>query len=269
MKRRIDYFNYSKPLLFLLMIPLAWLALAKAKQMENGLTIYLTNIGAIFIALFVLLIARWWLESKERGALFKIGVLDLMGDMAIFVICYTATFTTSWVPTGAGILLATFNLARILKYRIYNDIYLHKRYREGSQKYARPGEPVHALLRGVLDHLPRSYLYTAYSFAIFQMLSMNNPLYGTHSDDAFQALSPSGNPLVDFVYFNIVTLATVGYGDMSPVSALAKLTCSIEILFGLMVLAAIFTMMMGKFQSIAGQERDRDVDDKPVGRVRS
>jgi voltage-gated potassium channel Kch len=85
---------------------------------------------------------------------------------------------------------------------------------------------------------------------------MNDPLYGMQkvTDDAFQVSNPSGNPLVDFFYFNVVTLATVGYGDISPVSALAKVICSMEILFAFIILTAILTTLIGRFQKIADQD---------------
>lgn len=251
---------YFKVTLFVVMIPVTFLSLSAVAQRDVGLETHLVNIGLIFGTLLALQLARWWLESKEdRGAgnaPIKHGVFDLLGNLGIFILCYTATFRLNSLHITVGAFLAILNIARILKYRIYDDIYRHGIYRKGSRRYSSPTGPGHALLRFLLDHLLRSYLYTAFSFTILQLLLMKNSLYGKNlvDNDAFLVSSPSGNPFVDFVYFNVVTLATVGYGDIRPVSAVAKLTCSIEILFAFLVLTAVFTSLMGRFQTIAAQD---------------
>ena len=38
----------------------------------------------------------------------------------------------------------------------------------------------------------------------------------------FYTLSSEGFPLVDAAYFSMVTMSTVGYGDMGPVTPLGK-----------------------------------------------
>jgi hypothetical protein len=251
---------YLKASSFVLMIPVTWLSLGFVNQSEVGLQTHIVNILAIFISLLMLQLARWWLESNEDEfagrAPIKNGIFDLMGNVGIFVLCYTSTFKLSPIHIAAGAILASASVVRILKYRIYDDLYRHRIYRKGSRKYSSPQGPGHALLRFLLDHLLRSYLYTAFSFTIFQLLLMMNSLYGTNMvvSDSFLVSNPSGNPFMDFVYFNIVTLATVGYGDIRPVSATAKLTCSIEILFAFLVLTTLFTSLMSRFQNIAAQD---------------
>lgn len=49
---------------------------------------------------------------------------------------------------------------------------------------------------------------------------------------------------VDSLYFSVVTLATVGYGDLHPTTDPAKLFTIVHILFGLGVLAAFITEAM-------------------------
>lgn len=58
----------------------------------------------------------------------------------------------------------------------------------------------------------------------------------------------------DFIYFSFVTLATLGYGDITPVDSLAR---SLAILFsvtGQLYLTMIIAMLVGKF---IGQETEK------------
>lgn len=254
------YWRVSLVIPLAFMIFIIWSSLIKVEQTKVRLEIHLQNICAIFISLFVLQVARLWLERKETEstgrAPIRKSIFDLIKNFMLFVTCYVSTFRLNRFYIAVGMILALVSVARILKYRIYDDIYRYKIHLPGSQRYVIPGEAGHVLLRCLLDHLPRAYLYTAFSFTIFQLLLMSDPLYGMQkvTGDAFQVSNPSGNPLADFFYFNVVTIATVGYGDISPVSALAKVICSMEILFAFIILTAILTTLIGRFQKIADQD---------------
>jgi hypothetical protein len=77
--------------------------------------------------------------------------------------------------------------------------------------------------------------------------------YAAISRDDAGAFLSGGKPLHDpsflgdFVYFSVVTIATVGYGDITPVSGLAKFVVSVEILVGIawttVVLAIVLNLM--------------------------
>jgi voltage-gated potassium channel len=53
----------------------------------------------------------------------------------------------------------------------------------------------------------------------------------------------------DFLYFSFVTLTTLGYGDVTPVSAFAKSTTIIIAVTGQLYLAILIAMLVGKFLS--------------------
>ena len=224
------------------------------------------TLAGIFVVLFLLLIARLWLERQEtpkagRAPLSK-GLLDFFLNIVIAFTCYTATFKLDRHYVVAGFILACVSFIRVLKFRLYDDIKRYRLYGNESQRYQVPGDPSHSLFRGLFDHIPRAYLYIAFSFTIFQLLLMSQPYnykydletmgqMALEKTDAFTIAKPSENIFTDFFYFNVVTIATVGYGDVSPVSSLAKLSCSVEIFFSIMVLAAIFSLMIGRFQDVA------------------
>jgi hypothetical protein len=50
-----------------------------------------------------------------------------------------------------------------------------------------------------------------------------------------------GWSIIDSLYFSVVTLATVGFGDLHPTTDVAKLFTIVYILFGLGVIAAFIT----------------------------
>jgi voltage-gated potassium channel Kch len=75
----------------------------------------------------------------------------------------------------------------------------------------------------------------------------------------------------DSIYFSIVTLATVGYGDITPLSHLARWTCSVEIVLGFVILvAALNTTLSVWLQRIPPSDSavkvkpsDQSTEDRP------
>jgi len=53
----------------------------------------------------------------------------------------------------------------------------------------------------------------------------------------------------DFLYFSFVTLTTLGYGDVTPVSAFAKSVALIIAVTGQLYLTILIAMLVGKFLS--------------------
>jgi voltage-gated potassium channel len=74
-----------------------------------------------------------------------------------------------------------------------------------------------------LGYTAASYAMTIYIFSVIFLLINRSD---TH------AFTPAMDTLGTAAYFSIVTIATVGYGDIAPTSGLARLTASTEILIG-------------------------------------
>lgn len=66
------------------------------------------------------------------------------------------------------------------------------------------------------------------------------------------ALSPHERH-VDLLYFSLITLATVGYGDILPVSDTARMLATIEAIVGQFYVAVIVAVFVGMY---AAQRRD-------------
>jgi len=76
-----------------------------------------------------------------------------------------------------------------------------------------------------------------------------------------------GWSLINALYFSVVTLATVGYGDLHPTSDAAKLFTVFYILFGLGIIAAFISeLTKHRASAIARLRPHDDTSDPDVGR---
>ena len=66
------------------------------------------------------------------------------------------------------------------------------------------------------------------------------------------------SPIQLFIYYSFITLTTVGYGDVTPVSATAR-TCSwLEALTGQFYLAVLVAGLVGTLLSMRAESSEAD-----------
>lgn len=97
-----------------------------------------------------------------------------------------------------------------------------------------------------------AYLLIGVSFALaYAAVSAQNP-------DAFAIANETPNPGFEmYVYFSFVTLTTLGYGDISPVSNPARTLAMFEAVGGVLYLAMIISRLVALHQIQALQSDDR------------
>jgi len=67
----------------------------------------------------------------------------------------------------------------------------------------------------------------------------------------------------DFLYFSFVTLTTVGFGDLLPLSVLAKRLVILEASMGSIYMAVIVAMIVGRYMSMQSEPGDdRETSEK-------
>ena len=70
------------------------------------------------------------------------------------------------------------------------------------------------------------------------------------ADRAFLIANTAGFKYFDFLYYSVVTITTVGYGDVLAVTWPAKLFVMTEILFGMGYVLLLFTMLITVYVDI-------------------
>lgn len=76
------------------------------------------------------------------------------------------------------------------------------------------------------------------------MFTLTNSLIWTFDHDSIGIKSPD---IADFIYYSFITLTTVGFGDISPYSDLAKMASVLFSLSGQLYLTIIMAFIIGKF----------------------
>jgi hypothetical protein len=214
------------------------------------------NVVGLFFAFFFLQSLRIILDQldvKARVGRFnfnKTALYKNSGDMIIECTVFGAIYTTiaytaadcssHKLYTLIGLLLSTLPIFKVLKYRIYDDLYKRWLHRGGSF-IGDPTSPPSTLLQGIYNVLFRAYFAIALSFAsIYTLLYY----YNLHTSETryitFSINNASGNMFVDFIYFSIITMSTVGYGDISPVGVVPKLLCAFQVLLGYFFIGSTF-----------------------------
>ncbi|MBP5078654.1 two pore domain potassium channel family protein [Pseudomonas chlororaphis] len=154
-------------------------------------------------------------DDKSAKTIYTIGTLNLIIYILGFVIDYSTTTPLSILKSIPLILLYIIASLLIFK-KIINE---------------RP------VTEELLYGLGAVYLQTALTFAfIFDFLEQISP--GSFSG------SPPTFGIDIFVYFSIITLTTVGYGDISPSTPIARIFVCAEVLFGILFTALIVAKTM-------------------------
>lgn len=76
------------------------------------------------------------------------------------------------------------------------------------------------------------------------MFTLTNSLIWTFDHNSIGITSPD---IADFIYYSFITLTTVGFGDISPYSDLAKMASVLFSLSGQLYLTIIMAFIIGKF----------------------
>lgn len=66
--------------------------------------------------------------------------------------------------------------------------------------------------------------------------------------------------LFDAMYFTMVTVATVGYGDLSPITPLGRITAMFTFVTGLAIFAGILGVLGSSFFKVMEEEIDPNID---------
>ena len=116
--------------------------------------------------------------------------------------------------------------------------------------------------RGMVDitnvHEMRAEIIGAlikYIGGIVSFATVFNGLQKIFNGGAFIIPHPSPFPYFDLLYFSLVTITTVGYGDIRPAIWVSKAFIITEILFGLGFVLLLFTMLISTYIDIQRKKK--------------
>jgi len=94
-----------------------------------------------------------------------------------------------------------------------------------------------------------------YVGAIISFATIFNGLQKIFNGGAFSISHPSPFPYFDLLYFSLVTITTVGYGDIQPTLWVSKSFVIFEIVFGLGFVLLLFTMLISLYIDIQRKKK--------------
>ena len=163
------------------------------------------------------------LEKNERSSKARIryifsfyGLIDLVAILPFYI--------QAFFPGLDLRVLRALRLLRILKLNHYNSA-------------------LDDLFGAILEE-KKSFLTTLYIFSVAFVLSSSLIYYAEHKvqPEAFRSIP-------DAMYWSIITLTTVGYGDVSPITVFGKSIAAITAIFGVVVVALLTGIVANSFNA--------------------
>lgn len=200
------------------------------------------------------MILRIWVSVLNILSEFEFKIADKLNETAAiivhFFIFWTVPILLLYIPfkniSVLSILIALFYI-----YVLFGDIFLSVFGHEKLEKK-----------RGMIDitTVPemRAEIIGALIKYIGGVISFATIFKGLQillNGKAFVIQNPSPFSYFDMLYYSLVTITTVGYGDITPTHWISKLFVIGEIMFGLGFVLLLFTMLISLYIDIQRKKK--------------
>jgi hypothetical protein len=157
----------------------------------------------------------------------------------IRIVMFTLLFAGLLVPFTLHLVFTStiLSLTAILVYMLYYTFILAETLRQITRK----GEITMSLVLGALSGYLLLIVVALFTFLLLEFLQPGsfNGLHGTTIPELYRQLG----------YFTMVTIATVGYGDITPVSDSARLLAAFFSISGQFYMVTLVGIIISKFSS--------------------
>ena len=169
-----------------------------------------TVLEYVFTFFFTLeYLCRLYCSDKPRDyALSFFGIIDLLSTLPLYI---------GWIfgPVRYLMIVRTFRLIRVFRvFKLFSFL------QEGD-----------LLMRSLIISAPKIGVF--FLFMVIMVISMGTLMYMVEGNIP-------GTPFTDIptsIYWAVVTMTTVGYGDIAPATSLGRILCMIVMLMGYTIMA--------------------------------
>ena len=215
----------------LVLLNLIAVALESVPTLQNNYGSWFYNFEIFSVIIFTVeYVSRVWsapakrdhengetgLKARMRYIFSFYGIIDLVAILPFYI--------QAFFPGLDLRVLRALRLLRILKLNHYNSA-------------------LDDLFGAILEE-KKSFLTTLYIFSVAFVLSSSLIYYAEHKvqPEAFRSIP-------DAMYWSIITLTTVGYGDVSPITVFGKSIAAITAIFGVVVVALLTGIVANSFNA--------------------
>ncbi len=96
----------------------------------------------------------------------------------------------------------------------------------------------------------------AYAYSLVEIARPDSFVFNTQIQDVDSSMFTKSDGAVIPLYYSLVTLTTLGYGDIVPVSPIACMLAAVEAVIGQFYLTVLVAWLMGLFISESLKQRD-------------
>jgi len=200
------------------------------------------------------MILRIWVSVLNKLSEFEFKIADKLNEIAAiiahFFIFWIVPILLLYIPfkyiAFLSILIALFYI-----YVLFGDIFLSVFGHEKLEKK-----------RGMIDITTvvemRAEIMSAlikYMGGVISFATIFKGLQILLDGRAFVVQNPSAFSYFDMLYYSLITITTVGYGDITPAHWISKLFIMGEIMFGLGFVLLLFTMLISLYIDIQRKKK--------------